>query len=72
MKQPEDDKTVDLFDERAEKTRGTTRYMFYIELEDGTCLEWRPLTLTAAKAMNTATYKAGPPNVARFGWEVLP
>ena len=71
MKQPEDDKTVDMYGvvEKWAPVPATKRYVFYVETVDGAALEWRGLTIAQAKNMNAYTRKNTPDNVKRFGWE---
>ena len=49
----------------------TSKYMFFIELEEGEVVEWRGLTLAKAKQMNACTSQTYPGNVKRFGWELI-
>ena len=77
MKQPEDNKTVDMYgDEGVQKldTPKSKRYMFFIDLRDGTTLVWHGLSELTAKTMYRATDKNmhdQPNAVKRYGWEEL-
>lgn len=69
MKQPEDNKTMDMYGGEVKESEGAKLYMFYVETTDGTAIEWRGLTLAQAKNMHSYTRKRSPGNVARYGWE---
>ena len=45
------------------------KYMFFIELKDGTRVEWNRLTAHAAKQMYRNTSASEPHRVHRYGWE---
>ena len=74
MKQPEDNKTVDIFEEVItpdnSKPAKTDRYDFYVETEND-CIVWRGLTLKQARDMNAWTDKMCPGNVKSYGWELI-
>lgn len=71
MKQPEDNKTVDMYGDEGVQLLDTPKkkYCFYIVTDDGTTVEWRNLTETVAKTMYRATQKSLPAGVERYGWE---
>jgi hypothetical protein len=64
MKQREDNKTIDMFNDKPK----ATSYTFHVILEDGTTVEWKGLTITRAKRMCAATETNTPSNVAAFGY----
>lgn len=47
------------------------KYVFWVELYDGTVVRWPRLTMTQARNMHLWTEKVDPTNVARFGWEEM-
>jgi hypothetical protein len=53
------------------KPESERRFVFYIELEDGTEMRWSPLTMTQAKNMHSLTERFGPMEAKRFGWEEI-
>lgn len=56
------------------EAKAKTRYMFYLELFDGTAIEWRGLSLADARKLYALTNKKGPQNmdaVKRYGWEEM-
>jgi hypothetical protein len=76
MKQPEDNKTLDMYGGEGESKPKPKpeRCTFWIEVLDGnnglSLIEWRGLTRTQAERMNKATEAHLPDNVKAYGWEV--
>lgn len=73
MKQPEDNKTLDLLSGESQTltpSKEVTLCSFHISTCSGEVVEWRGLTMRQAKAMYAATEKRLPDNVKSYGWEV--
>jgi len=64
MKQPEDNKTADLFG----KPTTQPTYRFYTTTREGATTEWKGLTRKQARDMNAYTDQSNPSNIIRFGW----
>jgi hypothetical protein len=72
MKQPEDNKTMDLLGGGGNTPKPVERCVFWIECaNNGEIIEWQPLTKTQAVRMHKCTERTLPHNVSRHGWEVL-
>lgn len=75
MKQPEDNKTVDMYGDEGVQlldTPKSKKYAFYMDLRDGTTLVWHGLSELTAKTMYRATDKSlrdTHNTVQRYGWE---
>ena len=65
MKQPEDNKTMDMFPTPAAKPR----YRFYVKAHDGLTTEWTGLSKAKALQMYRYTDAHQPSNVIAYGWE---
>lgn len=72
MKQPEDNKTIDMIGGALDSTtpKVVERCRFWVEVGDHH-IEWRPLTKTQAVRMYKCTERNLPDNVSRYGWEVI-
>lgn len=70
MKQPEDNKTIDMIGGEGDTPKPVERYVFWIDV-NGVEVEWRPLTKTQAVRMHKCTERNLPDNVTRYGWQVL-
>lgn len=70
MKQPEDNKTIDMIGGEGDTPKSVERCVFWIEV-NGVEVEWRPLTKTQAVRMHKCTERNLPNNVTRYGWQVL-
>jgi hypothetical protein len=48
-----------------------TKYVFWIELEDGQEVRWSHLSLRQVQSMNAVTDKRLPLNIKAFGWSEM-
>jgi hypothetical protein len=70
MKQPEDNKTIDMIGGEGNTPKPVERCVFWIDV-NGVEVEWQPLTKTQAVRMHKCTERNLPDNVTRYGWQVL-
>lgn len=74
MKQPEDNKTIDMLGGGPSVTSTTPqdvkRYSFYVVTSNGHVVEWRNLTKRAAEIMYANTVRHQPHGTTAYGWEV--
>jgi hypothetical protein len=71
VKQPEDNKTMDLLGVPVPTTpQDVKRYSFYVVTSNGDVVEWRNLTKRAAEIMYANTARQQPHGTTAYGWEV--
>lgn len=66
MKQPEDTKTIDMFD----PCPLPDTYTFWVETRSGEYIEWAGLTRKTAVMFNNMTQHNTSDSLKRFGWHV--
>ncbi len=73
MKQPEDNKTIDMLGETP-ATHTTPKdvkaYRFYVVTSSRDVIEWRNLTKRVAEIMYANTGRHQPEGITAYGWEV--
>ena len=73
MKQPEDNKTMDMLGDipptQAHTPQQVKRYSFYIVTSDANVVTWDGLTRRAAEVMYANTERRTPEGVRAYGWE---
>jgi len=73
MKQPEDNKTIDMLGETSAThttPKDVKQYSFYVVTSNGHVVEWRNLTKRAAEIMYANTLRNQPNGTTAYGWEV--
>jgi hypothetical protein len=73
MKQPEDNKTMDMLGETSAThttPKDVKQYSFYVVASNGDVIEWRNLTKRAAEIMYANTVRHQPHGTTAYGWEV--
>jgi hypothetical protein len=71
MKQPEDNKTMDMLGDipPTHTSQQVKRYSFYIVTSDANVVTWDGLTRRAAEVMYANTERRTPEGVRAYGWE---